>query len=480
MRILASMVLTAVTAMTMTVGARAQTPDPQRICLAGSTPADEKLAACSAVITDPPPGDSQALASVYVSRGNAYREKRQFDPALQDYDSAIGLNPGSVNAYFGRGLIFVAKAGGGGDAAANAFVERAIADYSKVLELRPNSAGAQNNRGQLYLRGKKYDLAIADFTQAIQNSPNNPLFFKNRAVTYALTQKYDLAIADYGRALTLKPDDALRKEIETALDDVRTKMTRGTKAETPPALPPAQSQAPAQSQERTLCLAGSTPADQRIASCSAVIASGQGGDAKVPANIFLGRGNAYLAKADYAHALADYDQATRLDPSDSNPFNRASAYRQEGRFDQALQDYTRAIEIDPLSSSAYFGRAVTFMAKADYDFDALLHEGSLEERAIADYSKVLELAPKNGDAYNNRGNAYLRVHKNNLAVADLTQAIQLDPSDPVFITNRAIAYAATRQYNLAIADYRQALTLKIDADTRKRIGKALDELGAAP
>ena len=46
--------------------------------------------------------------------------------------------------------------------------EKALADYTKALELKPDYANALNNRGVIYLQKGLYDKAIEDFTGALK------------------------------------------------------------------------------------------------------------------------------------------------------------------------------------------------------------------------------------------------------------------------------------------------------------------------
>ena len=149
----------------------------------------------------------------FSNRGDAYRDMGRFDRALQDYNAAIAINPKWVNAYFGRGAALQQKASSDFDAFVNEgrFEELAIAEYDKVLQIAPRSAGALGNRGQLNHALRKYDLAIADFTQAIEISPANPGFLRNRALTYRMMRRYDLAIADYRSAMAVTQDAEGRK-----------------------------------------------------------------------------------------------------------------------------------------------------------------------------------------------------------------------------------------------------------------------------
>jgi tetratricopeptide (TPR) repeat protein len=288
-------------------------------------------------------------------------------------------------------------------------------------------------------------------------------------------------------------------------------LTSGANAETPATPSPVDR---AREARQRICLNEAFPADQRLLICTSII-KGPPGDPKALVSIYIGRGNAYVAKNDYAHAQSDFDEATKIDPSNAGPlngrglmfvkmkqpdraiaefdqaiklnpkdaiplFNRGNVYRAKRQIDRALQDYNSAIEVNPGLIGAYMVRAAVFDDKSRYDFDAFLNEGSFEDHAIADYSQVIQLAPKFVSAYNDRGSLYQRERKYDLALADFTQAIQIDPNNVLYIRNRAITHAIARHFELAIADYRAALKLDLDPATRNQIQTALKDLGAAP
>jgi tetratricopeptide (TPR) repeat protein len=273
--------------------------------------------------------------------------------------------------------------------------------------------------------------------------------------------------------------------------------------------PGAQAEAPPQLR---LCLNDATPAPQRNEACSFVITNAPPAEPKELARIYFIRGNGYLSLGVYDRALADFDAATKANPTASGPFNsrgvaflrqkqldraitefdsairlnpkdpiavtnRGDTYRNKGRFDRALQDYDTAIMINPKWGSAYFGRAAALQQKAGSDFDAFVNEGRFEEQAIAEYGKLLQLVPRHAGALNNRGQLYHILRKYDLAIADFTQAIVIDPTNPLFLRNRALTYRVMRRFDLAITDYRNALALTQDADGRKLIAELLAQLG---
>ena len=81
-------------------------------------------------------------------------------------------------------------------------------------------------------------------------------------------------------------------------------------------------------------------------------------------------------------ALADLDEAIRLDPTYACSYNnRGRTYAFKGDYDHAIADYGEALKIDFSMYIAYNNRG-----------DAYLHKRQLDE-AIAAFSKALELRP---------------------------------------------------------------------------------------
>ena len=75
------------------------------------------------------------------------------------------------------------------------------------------------------------------------------------------------------------------------------------------------------------------------------------------AKAYNNRGVAYYKKGDYDRAIADYNEALRLDPKDASAYNnRGSAYAGEGDHDRAIADYNEALRLDPKYVYAYYNR----------------------------------------------------------------------------------------------------------------------------
>jgi tetratricopeptide (TPR) repeat protein len=150
-------------------------------------------------------------------------------------------------------------------------------------------------------------------------------------------------------------------------------------------------------------------------------------------------GFAYLDKADYDQAIADFSRAIALNPDSALAHHgRGLAYQNKDDYDQAIADYNRATEIDPTDALAYRHRGFAYLDKADYD------------QAVADFSRAIEIDPTDV-LYADRGLAYLNKADLDQAIADFSRAIALNPDSALAHQGRGLAYQAK-----AVADFNRA------------------------
>ena len=142
------------------------------------------------------------MAVAFSNRGNAYKEKEQYERALADYDIAIGLAPDNPIALHNRCWTrFIVGQ-----------LSEALADCNKSLRVRPDAASTLGDRGLIYLKMDALDKAIADFDAALAKNP-----------------KYASAL--YGRGLVKRkqddagPDDDIR-EAEAVKPDIAAEFAR--------------------------------------------------------------------------------------------------------------------------------------------------------------------------------------------------------------------------------------------------------------
>ena len=65
---------------------------------------------------------------------------------------------------------------------------------------------AHNNRGNAYQRRGDYDRAIDDYIRALNSKPDYAEAFNNRGVAHYKKKAFGRAIQDFDRAVELKPD----------------------------------------------------------------------------------------------------------------------------------------------------------------------------------------------------------------------------------------------------------------------------------
>ena len=163
---------------------------------------------------------------------------------------------------------------------------------------------------------------------------------------------------------------------------------------------------------------------------------------------FINRGDTYTNKGDHDRAIADYNEAIRLDANNALALSaRGVAYANKGDNDRAIADFNRAIRLDPKSAHAFRNRGVVYATKGDND------------RAIADFNRAIRLDPKSALALSARGVAYANKGDNDQAIADFNEAIRLDPKSSLAFRNRGDIYRNKGDHDRAIADYNEAIRL---------------------
>ena len=77
-------------------------------------------------------------------------------------------------------------------------------------------------------------------------------------------------------------------------------------------------------------------------------------------NYHLEKGNRYVEQGNTDLAMAEYDQAIKLNPRDVLIFyDRGTINYQRGDLDLALADFDQAIQLDPELASAYLNRGLS-------------------------------------------------------------------------------------------------------------------------
>jgi tetratricopeptide (TPR) repeat protein len=128
------------------------------------------------------------LPSAYFNSAEAYANKGDYDRAIANYTRAISLRPDYVGTYYSRAMAYSNK----GD------YDRAIADYTEALRLNPDASWIYSRRGDAYYEKGDYDRAIADYNQSIRLLPDyNYSAYSGRGKAYLEKSEWDQAIIDF-------------------------------------------------------------------------------------------------------------------------------------------------------------------------------------------------------------------------------------------------------------------------------------------
>ena len=199
-------------------------------------------------------------------------------------------------------------------------------------------------------------------------------------------------------------------------------------------------------------------------------------------SFYSNRGFLYKEQGKFDLALADYNQAIKIDFNHAAAYNnRGNLYQEQGKLDLALDDYNQAIEIDSDYTDAYFNRGFLYQEQgkldlalanynraikidSDYTFaysnrGLLYKQQSKLDLALADYNQAIEIDSDYTNAYFNRGNLYREQGKFDLALADYNQAIKIDSDSADVYLNRGLLYKQQGKLDLALADYNQAIEI---------------------
>ena len=265
---------------------------------------------------------------------------------------------------------------------------QAIADYNKVVSLRPKDPFRYYARGLAFSHAQLPQLALADFTKAIHLKPNYKNFYLARARQYHAMEKHGLALADYtkyagnwSRAKT----DLLEEVIPVSLDAYRYDVAR-----------------------------------QQVNALAS-----RGNDS---ASLHFWQGRILQSENKLDEAVCEFSKAINRKPDWPLAYQwRGAAFREMGDYEAAIDDYNRVVELLP--EPYWFNRR------------GLVHEEQKQfEKAVADYTRAIELNPKWAVAYNNRGFARMNLKQWEKAKADFETAIRLDPSAPTPYVNLAGVY----------------------------------------
>lgn len=117
----------------------------------------------------------------------------KYEDAIADFGKVIELKPDYANARFNRGEILYDLGK----------LKEAIEDYTAAIRLNTTDAGAYASRAHSYFRIGQADAALVDYSKAVELAPNNPDMLANRGDALQSLGKWLEAADDFRAALDL-------------------------------------------------------------------------------------------------------------------------------------------------------------------------------------------------------------------------------------------------------------------------------------
>ena len=168
---------------------------------------------------------------------------------------------------------------------------------------------------------------------------------------------------------------------------------------------------------------------------------------------FLMRGLARFEKDDREHALADLDEALRLEPKNIAALTTRAFLGLVMRApDQAIADANRAVAIDPRNCYVLEQRA---MIQSSLNND---------DEALRDFDRAIELGSRWVMTYVGRGMIYLKRRELQKAQVEIQHALQIDPSCVQAYVHLAVIHLMLSDPNRALVAANKAIELDPESD----------------
>ncbi|MCE9530187.1 MAG: protein kinase [Planctomycetes bacterium] len=312
-------------------------------------------------------------------------------------------------------------------------LDAAEADFNKALSQSEDPIvryAGLNNRGVLFVRQQRWDLAIADLREAVRLKPEQPAGYINLAKAYDGAKQFDEAIATLDHAVKLAPTVAAlydvrsavhleRNERQAACADVRRAIANWHKGGT---------DRPVEKLHEVLAklLIEDKQYDEALKSLAAALEFDPKNEIayRLQAEALL----ALNRRQEAAKALDNY-LALAAKPSAALCKARGLIHTQYREYAGAVAMYTRALVSVPNDSETLRLRGWVYLL-----LDAA-------KPALDDFERALKSEPNNADALAGRGNARIRVRMVKEGMADAEAALKHGPKTDRLLYNVAAIYA---------------------------------------
>jgi len=295
--------------------------------------------------------------------------------------------------------------------------DEAVKRFSGYLKDYPGDGYGYFCRGYAHEQKNRYRLAIEDYTKAIELLPDSITFYYNRAGAYLVAGDFESALKDIERLKTLKPEYGNSDEIQAeALYKSAYNKVEGSDFAAAEELLTKAAELNGKSAQiffaRGVCRENLKMYKEAIEDYSRAIELKPS-----DGEFYKSRGFLYYTQKKYRQAIADFDWALEIDPnSAATYFNRGLCFSFIKNYTKAISDFTKAIELKPDKADYYLNRGMVQLDAGQYT------------AALNDMNRALGLNSGIGMAYAVKGYAQVKLEMYKEAAENFRRAVELDGS----------------------------------------------------
>lgn len=148
--------------------------------------------------------DLEATATHYAWRGDLLRLTGDYDGAVDDFETALELDPESALVYRLRSQLWNSMANAGTIPGSQETMQQAVVnDLNRAVELGPDDPETYNARGEFLLGQGALDVALSDFEEAIALDADFAPAYRNMGNVYGLRDQMQEAMQAFDTAIEL-------------------------------------------------------------------------------------------------------------------------------------------------------------------------------------------------------------------------------------------------------------------------------------
>jgi tetratricopeptide (TPR) repeat protein len=376
---------------------------------------------------------------VQAALGLAYAENGETERALATLRNLVASQPGSANAHFNLGLLYV-RQGQSKDE------EAAATEFREALRLDASIDPARIAFGRALISLQKYSDAVPILLEYTRHQPKDAQGFYALGLAYQALKKPDAAIDSLQHAAVLDPKDAvIRFNLGMVLAGTGKTGEAITQLQAAERINPSD---PETHNQRALLLEKAGDKERARAERAKQAALKSDSDKETAIARFNEEANQYLLAGNAKVAAESYRKALQLNPQDPKlHYNLSLALDKLGDFASERQELERAVKLDPS------------VAVAQNQLGVLALRSGQHAEAELRFKKTLAIDPTFAEAQSNLGVLYSQEGKNADAASLFQRAIKNDPKYTKAYVNLGLLMAQEGTLSEAEEQFRTAIAV---------------------